>query len=528
MPIESMSDHVWLTAALRARLAAQMSQPVETIETHISTVLLAGEFAYKLKKPVSLGFLDFSTLAQRRFFCEEELRLNRRTAPQIYLDVVPIAGSIDVPSIGAGEPVLDYAVRMRRFDTAAVLDQVARDGRLTADAIDRLAQAIARFHAAAVRVGPESGFGTTATVSHWQLDNVDSLRAHAHSPEARERLDRLADWTRGQLERHAPRLAARHADGFIRECHGDLHLGNIVLLGVGAGEPTPFDAIEFNPELRWIDVVSDVAFTTMDLHDHRLSGLAWRLASGYFEHTGDYEGLALLQLYSVYRALVRAKVAQIREHQPQLARAARVHEFRSFADHLALAERLAEPGAPLLVAMSGLSGSGKSIVAQSIAEHIGGIRVRSDVERKRLFGLPPTAASGGSIYTAEATRRTYARLHAVARIAAAAGVPVVIDAASLRQAERDALRTLAAELGARFVLVVCEAPLDVLRARVGARAAAGADASEADLPVLERQIGWREPLAPGELAKSTVVDTAIDRGALEARCREIAATLQQG
>lgn len=526
MPTDSLSDHTRLTAALRERLAAQTQQAAESIETHISTVLLAGDFAYKLKKPVALGFLDFSTLEQRRFYCEEELRLNRRTAPTVYLDVVPITGGIGAPEIGGSGPAIDYAVRMRRFDVAAVLDKVARDGRLTADLIDRLARTIARFHAAAAPAAPDTEFGSAAVIGRWQLENVDSLRAHAHSPEARSRLDRLADWTRLQLEHLAALLAARRAGGFVRECHGDLHLGNIVLLGEGPGEPTPFDAIEFNPELRWIDVVSDIAFTTMDLHDHRLPSLAWRLASGYFEASGDYEGLALLQFCSVYRALVRAKVAQIREHQPQLARAARVHEFRSFADHLELAERLAEPGKPLLVAMSGLSGSGKSVVAQSLAEHIGGVRVRSDVERKRLFGLAPAADSGGSIYTPEATRRTYARLHAVARIAVAAGVPVVIDAASLRRSERGALRDLARELGAHFLLVVCDAPFDVLRTRVGARAAAAADASEADLPVLERQIGWREPLAPGELANAALVDTAVDRPALEARCVALAAGLR--
>jgi hypothetical protein len=493
---------------------------VEHLDTHISTVLLAGAHAYKIKKPVNLGFLDFSSLEQRRHYCAEEVRLNRRTAPQIYLDVVAIVGPRTAPRIasGTGEPI-EYALRMRRFDQHLILDRLAQHGQLTAAHIDRLAAAVARFHRQADRAA--AGFGTPMVVAHWAEENFRSMRDHVQSAADRARLDALAQWSAVEHRAQSPRIVARIDDGYVRECHGDLHLGNIVLL---EGEPVPFDAIEFNAELRLIDVVSDIAFTFMDLLDHGLPHLAWRFVGAYLEHTGDYDGLALLRFYSVYRALVRAKVALIRLQQPQVPHQVRLREHTSFEHYLALAERLRRSGAPLLIVMTGLSGAGKSTVAQSLAERVGGIRIRSDVERKRLYGLAPESKSDGSIYTADATARTYVRLAEAARAVAAAGVPAIVDAAFLKREERLQFRALAGELGVHHVLVSCEAPPDVLRARVAARAALGADPSEAGVEVLERQLGWREPLGAQEQADATVIDTSTDAWQQEG-CDALAARL---
>ena len=481
---------------------------VERLDTHISTVLLAGAYAYKIKKPVDLGFLDFSTREQRLHCCMEELRLNQRTAPRIYLDVVAIVGSRSAPRIGLAAPaklegnILEYAVCMRRFDNASILDRLAQRRRLTAGHIERLAAAVASLHRKADRA--PAGFGTSASVARWVDENFLSMRSSAHSAADRGRLDALAQWSAAEHRAQVPRIGARLDGGFVREFHGDLHLGNIVLLD---GVPVPFDAIEFSAELRLIDVVSDIAFTFMDLLDHGLPRLAWRFVSAYLEHTGDYDGLALLRFYSVYRALVRAKVALIHIQQPQLPQQVRLREHTSFEHYLALAERLCQPGAPLLIVMTGLSGAGKSTVAQALAERIGGVRIRSDVERKRLYGLAPEAQSDGSIYTAEATTHTYARMAEAARAVTTAGVPAIVDAAFLRHAERQQFRALAGALGVRHALAVCEAPLDVLRARVAARAALGADPSEAGVDVLERQIDWREPLGAEELTDATVIAT---------------------
>lgn len=499
----AMELHEALVAGLmRPQAYPHSVAQVERIDTHISTVLLAGDYAYKLKKPVVFDFVDFSTIELRRQSCIDEVRLNRRTAPQVYVDVVPIAGPHSVPRVGGTAPAIEYAVRMRRFDPAQTLDRLARDGAIDPGHIDRLAATIARFHADADRV---VGSASPDDVRHWVDDNFSFMRDRVQSAADRARLDVIVAWSAAELHAQSARIAARSAQGFVREGHGDLHLGNIVMLD---GEPVPFDAIEFNAGLRRIDVVNDIAFTFMDLLDHGLPALAWRLIGAYVEHTGDYDGLALLRFYAVYRALVRAKIALIREQQPHVARHLRLHEHRSFAHYLALAERLTTSRARELVVMCGLSGSGKSTVARHLAETMPAIRVRSDVERKRLFGLAPTARSDGSIYGEDANRATYARLAEVARIVVDAGLAVVVDAAFLRRDERIAFRALAEALGARFTLLVCEAPLEVLRARVAARAAQGSDASEAGVDVLERQLGWWQPLGEDERAAAVRCDTA--------------------
>lgn len=494
---------------------------VERIDTHISTVLLAGDFAYKLKKPVDLGFLDFSSLEKRHRCCLEELRLNRRTAPGLYVDVVPIVATAGGPRVGgmAGDPI-EYAVRMRRFDPGCTLDHVAAGGQLTGDLVDRLATIVARLHAAAEVAPPR--FGGSATARRLTDAGIGAIRDLVQAASDRARIDALAAWASAEWRARAAQMDARTAAGCVRECHGDLHLANIVLLD---GEPVPFDGIEFNDELRFIDVICDVAFTFMDLTDHGAPHLAWRFVGRYLEHTGDYDGLSLLRYYAVYRALVRAEVALIRLRQPALRRQVRLREHTSFEQYLALAERLCRRGARALVVMTGLSGSGKSTVALELAQRLGGVRVRSDVERKRLFGFAPEDSTERAIYSAEATARTYGRMAEVARAALAAGVPAVVDGAFLRAAERQRFRALARDLDARFTLVACEAPAEILRARVAARQRAGSDASEADLDVLERQIGWQEPLSGDERADCIRVDTQADRAVVEEHCRSLAAAL---
>ena len=517
-----MQQHEALVTGLLDPAAyAHPVERVERIDTHISTVLLAGDFAYKIKKPVDLGFLDFSSLEKRRRCCLEEVRLNRRTAPGLYLGVVPIVATSTGPRVGgvAGVPV-EYAVRMHRFDPGCTLDHLAARGQLSSDLTDRLADVIARLHAEAVVAPP--GFGTSAAARRLADASIGAIRDQVQSAADRARLDALAAWSTAEWRARAAQMDARAAAGFVRECHGDLHLANIVLLD---GAPVPFDGIEFSDELRFIDVICDLAFTFMDLMDHGVPHFAWRLVGGYLEQTGDYQGVAVLRYYAVYRALVRAEVALIRHRQPQLRRQVRLREHTSFEHYLALAERLSRPGARALVVITGLSGSGKSTVALELAQQLGGLRVRSDVERKRLFGFAPQDRTARDVYTAEATVRTYDRMAQVARATLLAGVPAVVDGAFLKRVERDRFRALARELGARFTLVSCEAPVDVLRARVAARHRAGRDPSEADVDVLERQIGWQERLAPDEEADCFHVDTQADWAAVEERGQKLAEAL---
>jgi aminoglycoside phosphotransferase family enzyme/predicted kinase len=497
---------------------------VDRIDTHISTILLAGDFAYKIKKPVDLGFLDFSSLEKRHRYCLEELRLNRRTAPSLYLDVVPIVAGSGGTRIGGadGDPV-DYAVRMRRFDPHSTLDHLAEHGQLTGDLIDRLALIVAQLHAEAAVAPP--AFGAPDTAQRIADATIQAARGQVQSASDRARIDALADWTSAEFHARTTQMAARTAAGFTRECHGDLHLANVVLLD---GEPVPFDGIEFSDELRFIDVICDIAFTFMDLMDRGMPHLAWRFVGRYLEQSGDYEGLSVLRYYAVYRALVRAEVALIRLRQPELRRQVRVREHASFEQYLALAEELSRTGTRALVVMTGLSGSGKSTVALELAERLGGVRVRSDVERKRLFGFAPNDRTQHAIYSAEATVQTYDRMAQAARAALTAGVPAVIDGAFLKRAERDRFRALAGEQDARFMLVACEAPADTLRTRVAARQRAGSDASEADLDVLERQMQWQERLSPDERADSVSIDTRAGWPDIAEECHSIAIELTKG
>ena len=513
---EALARHERRVAGLvRGLAAADPREPPAVVRTHISTVILAGETAYKLKRPVRLPFLDFSLLSQRRFFLDEELRINRRTAPQLYLDVLPVTGPIEQPVIGGdGEPA-DWLLRMHRFEAEGEFAAMAHAGLLRAQHVEALAEHIAAFHGGLAPLTTEPPGGLPPKdARQWTLENLDEIAVHPLRPAGcaaaevaalRRDLDRAFDRAQGLIDR-------RRAQGFVRECHGDLHLGNVVLW---RGEVLAFDAIEFDARLRCIDIVSDVAFTFMDLLAKGLRPLAWRFINTWAARTGDYEGLTLLRLYAAYRALVRAKVALLSGGDAQ-----------AFATDWTLAKDLARgPSRPRLVVTMGLSGSGKSTVARQLADELGAVWLRSDVERKRLHGLAPAerAAAGSALYSAEATRRTYARLGELAETLLAAGLPVVVDAACLRRHEREALRALAERLGVAFSLVACSAEPGRLRERILARQQAGTDPSDATPEVLALQQRVQEPLTPDERRHAVQVANGGPLQALEAQVARLAA-----
>ncbi|QDX82133.1 hypothetical protein B9N43_13295 [Denitratisoma sp. DHT3] len=467
---------------------------VDLVETHISWLLLAGTRAYKIKKPIVLPFLDYGTLDRRRACCEAELRLNRRYAPQLYRGVARITGSSADPRWNGSGPVLEYAVEMERFDEAARLDHVCARDALTPAHLDDLAATVARCHAEAPAVASGAPWGTPQQVHADAEENFAELR-QLMTPDDQPLIEELARWSADECLRRAADFARRHDQGRVRECHGDLHLGNLVLLGERV---LPFDCIEFNEGFRWIDVASEVAFTYVDLLDHGKPDLAAWWLNAWLAASGDFDALAVLRFYAVYRALVRAKVAAIRAAQeggePCQAR-----------DYLALARRLSRPPAPTLTITWGLSGSGKSRASarrlQADAD-AATIRLRSDVERKRLFGLSALDHSGspldGGLYTAAAHQHTYQRLAHLAERILAAGWSVIVDAAFLRRRERDAFHALARTARVPFAILACQASPAQLRERVAHRAAQGADASEATLAVLERQLHDHDPLAADE------------------------------
>jgi aminoglycoside phosphotransferase family enzyme/predicted kinase len=507
-PEASPADQAVLIEALRN--PARYDHPVQEIrvrETHISWIILTGAYAYKIKKAVDFGFLDFSTLAKRHFYCLEELRLNRRFAPDLYLDVISLSGDRHRPQLrGTGRP-LEYAVVMRQFPQDGLLSAIAARHGLTSAHVDEIAQLVAAMHAQVDCATPDSPHGRPEDVHHWVMENFAHIRPSLQDDGDRQALDRIGAWC--QLEYHARRdlVDERRHTGHVRECHGDLHLGNLAMIN---GRITPFDGIEFNPQLRWIDVMSEVAFLVMDLQDRGHAGLAWRFLDAYLRETGDYAGVRLLDYYLVYRALVRAKVAILRLGQPGLDMAGQQAVRDEYRSYMALAGQCTGQRRAALIITHGVSGSGKSWHAARLVEQLGAIRIRSDVERKRLFGYAADADTGSGIqsgiYTAAASERTYEQLARLARHVLDAGSPVIIDAAFLMRQERDRFRQLAAAAGVPFMMLVCNAPEDILRRRILMRQAADTDPSEAGIAVLEAQLKSREPPGADEQGDSVTLE----------------------
>jgi len=471
---------------------------VELIETHISWIFLAGEFAYKLKKPVNFGFLDFSTLEKRRHFCQEELRINKRFAPQLYLEVIRIGGKQERPKLN-GKPALDYAVKMKRFPQQKQLDRMLAAGQLTNNHIEKFAEKIAGIHKDAPIAKTNSKFGSPQAIIDPILQNFIQIRHFFPDPGMLRQVDRLEEWSRETYTRLEPIFRQRKSSGFIRECHGDTHLANMAWFD---GAPLLFDCIEFNESLRWIDPISDVAFLAMDLDDRGESALGWRFLNRYLQECGDYPGMTLLNFYKVYRAMVRVKVTCLRLSQSDLSAAERNNDLELLQSYLQLATGYMTPKPPRLIITHGLSGSGKTSFVNQLAPLCNGICLHSDLERKRLYQLAPTENSyspiTGGIYSPAASIKTYSRLRELADILLKAGIPTLIDATFIKQSSRKQIYQLALE---RHVpLVILDFPLaeEKLRQRIKQRIRQTEQISEATEDVLNDQLTHQEPLIATE------------------------------
>jgi len=473
---------------------------IHLIETHISWVVLTGDYVYKLKKPCNLGFLDFSSLEKRHACCLEEVRLSGRFAPELYLGVVPITGCPSSPRVDGSGPAFEWAVKLRQFDEAGRLDRLFADHRLSADDCGRLGAEIAAVQARLAVAAACSPWGTAQAVGDAVRLNLAQLRAARPDTAASDQ--RLEDWLRQRLAAVGPTIERRRAAGRVRECHGDLHLANIVL---HEGRMMAFDAIEFSESLRWIDVASDVAFLAMDLHSRGRPDLAAHAVSGWIEAADDHDAARVLPVYKVYRAIVRAAVAAIRFAQAADDRAAQDAARAETDRYLDLAEHLTQPRRPVLYATSGISGSGKTTVAAAIVGGCEAVRLRSDVERKRLFGMAATDRPhddpySQSLYAPATTARVYDRLASLSRTLLAAGSSVVVDAAANLRSQRSAIAAAARETGVPLVWLDFDLPAEEVLARVAARHAAGTDASDATADVVRAQIAAREPITAAELA----------------------------
>jgi len=474
------------------------------IETHISWVLLIGQHAYKIKKPVNFGFLDFSTLEKRRFCCNEELRLNKRLAPELYLEVVPITGTPDHPQLGGTGDPIEYAVKMVRFPAGQLLSKHAEHGQLSADQIDQLADIVAGFHETVEQTDENAPYGDSANINHWFIENFDHIRPLLVDDIQKQQLQKIQQWGDGEWRKQAGLMQLRKRQGYVRECHGDLHLGNMTLIN---GKITLFDCIEFNPMLRWIDVTSEVAFLFIDLLYFGYEHYAYRFLNRYLQYTGDYQGLTLLRYYLVYRALVRAKVSLLRMAQQHDDAEAKQSScaYAAFAD---LAERFTKRRQTVLIITHGYSGSGKSTMAAQLAEKIGAFQIRSDIERKRLFGYRALVQTGSGLdnglYTQEASLKTYQHLKELAKTVLDAGFPVIIDAAFLKTGQRAPFRQLAADCGVPFHIITFQASDEELCRRIKQRQN---DASEATVAVLHQQLQSAQPLSEQEQSGVITVDT---------------------
>ena len=484
----ALPDQLRMIAALRQPRAYPFPlATIEVVETHISWVLLAGDHAYKIKKAVGLDFLDYCTLEDRCFFCREELRLNRRTAPDLYLDVVPITGPAEHARIDGNGPIIDYAVHMRRFDERSVLSRVL-DGEPPPQLGQRLADAVARFHLALPAL-PESDLNGRPEDVQQACDQVCARLAALILDAGRlGMVRRLQQWADREARRLGPTLTARRNDGHVRECHGDLHCGNVLLRD---GDVVPFDGIEFSASLRSIDVIDDLAFLLMDLQARGHPQIAQDCLNRYLELTRDFDGLKPLRFYLVYRALVRAMVEIM-----QAAARASAELPPAAMRYLDCGLRLTNASRSAIVLTRGLSGVGKSSLSQKLCAHIGAIRLRADVIRAQLFGSGGTRSPDK--YSEAASDATYEALARLSAQVVGAGWPVVVDATFLKRRQRTRFELLAEALGVPLAIVDFQAPHELMRQRISARAAAGGDPSEADLAVLDLQIAGAEPLAIDE------------------------------
>jgi aminoglycoside phosphotransferase family enzyme/predicted kinase len=464
---------------LRPEAYPHPAKNVRLVTTHLSWVLLTGELAYKIKRPVHLPFVDLRDPERRAFFCEVELRLNRRFAPELYLDVVPVVEADGGVRIGGEGRVVEHAVRMRQFPPEEELDRLLDSGRITAAELVAFGRVVAEIHARLPVAPPGGPFGDPVRIRAALLENFRQCREGGAADDAgaleAPLLHRLAE-----AERWLPE---RLRDGFVRECHGDLHAENVVRL---QGHLRAFDCMEFEPAFRWIDVAEEIGFFTGDLGARGAKDAGHAFLSGYLVRSGDYAACRLLPLYQAHGCLVRAKVSPLRRdgmRSRYLEEAAR-----------ALAEK--RPG---VILMSGVSGSGKTWLAKQLAARLRAVHLRSDVERKRLPEL--------RAYTSRTRAMVYLHLLFCAEAALLGGLPVVVDATFVRREDRGIFRQLATRLGIPLHVVRCHAPPAMLRERIAARARAGSDPSEANLAVLEMQEIDLEPIAPDEELPVVEADT---------------------
>jgi aminoglycoside phosphotransferase family enzyme/predicted kinase len=478
-----------------------VTEPIQLIQTHISYVLLTGDYAYKLKKPANFGFLDFSTLEKRQHFCQEELRLNQRGAGELYLEVLPVTLVGEQYHLGGTGEVVEYAVKMRQFPQEALFSELFASGNLQESHLEELGRVVAQYHAESVTNDYIRSFGEVSQIRLAIDENYQQTQNYIGRPQTQEQFEATKQYTDNFFVQHPELFKSRIDNNYICECHGDLHLRNIALWH---DKIMLFDCIEFNEPFRFVDVMYDVAFIVMDIESRGRKDLGNAFLNAYVEQTGDWEGLQVLPLYLSRQAYVRAKVNSFLLDDPNIPAAVKEESAKTASAYYRQAWEYTKPQQGKLILMSGLSGAGKSTTAKYLARKLNAVHLRSDAVRKHLAGIPLLEKGGDEIYTPEMTQKTYSRLLALGIILANQGWSVILDAKYDRQDLREAAISQATQHQLPVHIINCTAPLEVVTERLLNRTGDIADAT-ADL--LASQIKQSEPFTNQEQPYITVVDT---------------------
>jgi uncharacterized protein len=462
---------------------------VELVQTHISYVFIAGDIVYKIKKPVNFGFLDFTSLEKRKFYCDEELRLNKRLAPSIYLDVVPIAenasGNITFSNDGK---VLEYAVRMKKLPQDRMLKTLLAKGQADDQVIDAVAKKIAVFHQVAQMGGRIDEMGSIATIRRNQEENFTQTVNYINVTIPQYQNDFIKEYVENFLVRKKMLLEKRVQDHKIRDCHGDLHLEHICI----ADEIIIFDCIEFNERFRFGDVATEVAFLTMDLDFNGYVRQAEAFVRSYLKYSNDADLPALLNFYRCYYAYVRGKVISFRLDQKEIPASERAQIIRSAERYFDLAYTYAiRLERPVLILTAGFMGSGKSYQARNFASRLSARTIRTDLLRKEILGIDPAERHhvqfGAGIYSDDISRRTYDRAYELAAETIKRGTPVIIDASFKRRSERRKAMELAQRLAVPFLVIECTCSDEIIKTRLGKRVLEKNNVSDGRWEIFQQQ-----------------------------------------
>ncbi|MBW4555769.1 MAG: AAA family ATPase [Trichormus sp. ATA11-4-KO1] len=469
-----------------------VTEPIQLIQTHVSYVLLTGDYAYKLKKSVNFGFLDFSTLAKRQHFCQEELRLNQRGAAELYLEVLPVTFVGEQYHLGGTGEAVEYVLKMRQFPQELLFTTLFEQGKLTEAHLEELGQVVAEYHAKAAINDYIRSFGEVPQVRAAIDENYQQTHKYIGGPQTQSQFEETKQYTDNFFAAHPELFASRVQNNYIRECHGDLHLRNIALWH---DKIILFDCIEFNEPFRFVDVMYDVAFTVMDLEARQRQDLGNAFLNTYVEQTGDWEGLQVLPLYLSRQAYVRAKVTSFLLDDPNVPATAKEEAAKTAADYYKQAWEYTKPKQGKLILMSGLSGSGKSTTAKYLARQLGAIQIRSDAVRKHLGGISLRERGGDDLYTPAMTQKTYARLLDLGIILANQGFNVILDAKYDQQKLRQEAIAQAEKHQIPLQIIYCTAPLEVLQERLVKRRG---DIADATVDLLTSQLQQAEPFTDAE------------------------------